>query len=603
MAALPYGSLDYDQADLTGYANLDGIANNRLIYVEDEEAKQSGLEWTTGTNTTTLKMYSDFGIFSLILGVIETDSSSIPLKMHITTGGIAATRGITITSTGRVGFGVTDPTEDFELDGNIQLDTGGTSKIIFYDKPNDHTHAEIDATGEGVNGGVLVFKTKADGGSVGERVRITADGYVGINDTSPNKPLVVGGDADVFGNFLVSGGTVTLPTATAIGNVSSTEIGYLDGVTSAIQTQINTKAPTASPTFTGTVTCPATTSIGNVSSTEIGYLDGVTSAIQTQINTKAPTASPTFTGNASFATLSSSGNGVFFSTRIGDMGYGGTTYVGIAHNTLSQPNNYSLLMSNVGQTLLNSATGQDIVIRTNNAEYAKFDGPNQFLRINQYGFYSTPGVTVNVVEPLIFFIQFNGIAYWWCRNSNNDGGLIQANNFFATTFPSDDRLKYNETAFSNGIELIKQLRPTKYDQVNSVDDDESTGIPQYGFIADEVESIPGLDILVNEKPDQHYPENGETVKALHYNGIMTISVQALKEVISLVETQQTEISRLSAAVTSLETRADTLETTVASHETTITRLNDRVTTLENQRTENASLLTDIVSRLRTLEEA
>ena len=108
---------------------------------------------------------------------------------------------------------------------------------------------------------------------------------------------------------------------------------------------------------------------------------------------------------------------------------------------------------------------------------------------------------------------------------------------------------------------------------------------------------------MNEKPDQHYPENGETVKALHYNGIMTISVQALKEVISLVETQQTEISRLSAAVTSLETRADTLETTVASHETTITRLNDRVTTLENQRTENASLLTDIVSRLRTLEEA
>lgn len=39
-------------------------------------------------------------------------------------------------------------------------------------------------------------------------------------------------------------------------NVSSTEIGYLDGVTSSIQTQINAKAPTASPTFTGTVTTP-----------------------------------------------------------------------------------------------------------------------------------------------------------------------------------------------------------------------------------------------------------------------------------------------------------------------------------------------------------
>jgi hypothetical protein len=47
---------------------------------------------------------------------------------------------------------------------------------------------------------------------------------------------------------------------TALGNkqdkvtgVSDTEIGYLDGVTSAIQTQINNKAPLESPTFTGTV--------------------------------------------------------------------------------------------------------------------------------------------------------------------------------------------------------------------------------------------------------------------------------------------------------------------------------------------------------------
>ena len=39
-------------------------------------------------------------------------------------------------------------------------------------------------------------------------------------------------------------------------DVSNAEFGYLDGVTSAIQTQINTKAATASPTFTGTVTIP-----------------------------------------------------------------------------------------------------------------------------------------------------------------------------------------------------------------------------------------------------------------------------------------------------------------------------------------------------------
>jgi hypothetical protein len=48
-------------------------------------------------------------------------------------------------------------------------------------------------------------------------------------------------------------------------------------------------ATLANATFTGTITLPTTTSIGDVSSTEIGYLDGVTSAIQTQLNTKAST--------------------------------------------------------------------------------------------------------------------------------------------------------------------------------------------------------------------------------------------------------------------------------------------------------------------------
>ena len=45
--------------------------------------------------------------------------------------------------------------------------------------------------------------------------------------------------------------------ATALSAVSATELGYVDGVTSAIQTQMDAKAALASPTFTGTVTIPA----------------------------------------------------------------------------------------------------------------------------------------------------------------------------------------------------------------------------------------------------------------------------------------------------------------------------------------------------------
>ena len=56
--------------------------------------------------------------------------------------------------------------------------------------------------------------------------------------------------------------------------VSDTEIGYLDGVTSSIQTQLGNKQD----------------KVSNVSDTEIGYLDGVTSAIQTQLNSKFASA-------------------------------------------------------------------------------------------------------------------------------------------------------------------------------------------------------------------------------------------------------------------------------------------------------------------------
>lgn len=114
-------------------------------------------------------------------------------------------------------------------------------------------------------------------------------------------------------------GNVTLPSTTSIGNVSDIEISYLNNVSSAIQTQLDAKLATASaasiyaplsdPTFISSVTLPANTTIGTVTSTEIGYLDNVSSSIQTQLNSKAPTANPTFTGTVSGITASMVGLG------------------------------------------------------------------------------------------------------------------------------------------------------------------------------------------------------------------------------------------------------------------------------------------------------
>jgi hypothetical protein len=107
-------------------------------------------------------------------------------------------------------------------------------------------------------------------------------------------------------------GTVTLPATTSIGDVSAAEIGHLNNVSSAIQTQLDGKLATSvatttyaaltGATFTGNVVLTANTSIGTVSSEEIGFLNDVTSSIQTQLNAKAPTADPTFTGTVSGVT-------------------------------------------------------------------------------------------------------------------------------------------------------------------------------------------------------------------------------------------------------------------------------------------------------------
>ncbi len=119
-------------------------------------------------------------------------------------------------------------------------------------------------------------------------------------------------------------GVITLGSTTLDATViSATELSYLDGVTSAIQTQMDLKAPKASPTFTGTVTIPTPFTLGATSVTasgsELNYVVGVTSAIQTQLNLLAPKASPTFTGTfastPASAFISSGGSAVPLTSR------------------------------------------------------------------------------------------------------------------------------------------------------------------------------------------------------------------------------------------------------------------------------------------------
>ena len=88
---------------------------------------------------------------------------------------------------------------------------------------------------------------------------------------------------------------------------------FFDGVTTEPATTVDFTQGSLDTLAVGTLEATNIT-MGNVSATEISYLDGLTSNVQAQINTKAPTASPTFTGLVTLAA-----NGIAFTDGVQTM--------------------------------------------------------------------------------------------------------------------------------------------------------------------------------------------------------------------------------------------------------------------------------------------
>src|SRR3990167_1694513 len=100
---------------------------------------------------------------------------------------------------------------------------------------------------------------------------------------------------------VAKGGTGASDAPTALINLGLTataaELNFTDGVTSAIQTQLDTKAPLASPTFTGTVTMP-------VGLTGVLRADTGVVAVDTDVTDLVSAASSTLAGKVELALTS-----------------------------------------------------------------------------------------------------------------------------------------------------------------------------------------------------------------------------------------------------------------------------------------------------------
>ena len=177
-----------------------------------------------------------------------------------TTGNAASASKLSTARTISLGGDVTGSTT-FDGSGNV------TITATVKDDSHNHTIANVDGLQTALNGKASTSHTHD---------------HANITGMTANRALI----SNASGVLTESA-------------VTSTELGYLDGVTSAIQTQLNGKAA-SSHTHSGTQVTGLTASralvsnssgqvaVSAVTSTELGYLDGVTSSVQTQLNSKLP---------------------------------------------------------------------------------------------------------------------------------------------------------------------------------------------------------------------------------------------------------------------------------------------------------------------------
>lgn len=199
--------------------------------------------------------------------------------------------------------------------------------------------------------------------------------------------------------------------ADVLDDVSATELSYVNGVTSSIQTQINGKQAVVS----------------GVNDTEIGYLDGVTSAIQTQLDAKTAKSTLTTTGDIyyasaantparlgigstdqilkvtggvpAWATPASAGGMTLLSTTT-------LTGTGVTVSSISQDYNYLIIVySGINIT----SNGADVSARPNNAAASHFNYFN-----------SRSSSVFNTNSSAIFENQ----SQWTSANTNNGHTLV-----------------------------------------------------------------------------------------------------------------------------------------------------------------------------------
>jgi hypothetical protein len=411
------------------------------------------------------------------------------------------------------------------LGGNVNT-AEGMGVINFFRSSNTDGYRSRVTIWTGVNttgtanqhGGYLAFSTAADGAtSPTERMRITSAGLVAIGNTSPSS----NGASAVIDVGNGSGGTINLrDTNTGIaaegfhqiyggdnrmylyagGSGASAYMQFYTNdsermrITSGGNVGIGTTSPGAPLAFADSLA----TKIQFNGSNANGYTIGLTSAVSGGDAMMKLTAGSGSAGEIAFANTSTR----MFITS------GGTVYI----NTTSNP-----LSNATPQLGIIAAASTDAVSIKHN------QNGNNIVNIWQTG--------TSSAAAIVFY-----------KGDSQGGGVGNINiTTSGTTYnsTSDYRLKENIIPLQNGIDRLMQLKPSKFNWIE-------TGHESEGFIAHELQEI-FPDAVTGEK-DAVYSSTGNIKpQSVDYGRITPLLVKALQE-------QQAQIQTLTARLQELENK-------------------------------------------------
>lgn len=287
------GTVSGISKSMVGLGNVDNTADaNKPVSTATQAALDGKLSLTGGTlsGALTLSGAPSADLQAATKAYVDNLATGIKVKSPVVAATVANLAGTYDNGTSGLGATLTKTTNGAigTIDG-ATVTVGARILVRAQTDPIENGIYTITDLGDGSNPWVITRATDADNSPSAE---LTGGSFC----------LVTSGSTYTNAGFVVTNvGTVAIGTDdisyeqfSAAQNITAGTGIVKDG--SEISIDAAVVATLADPTFTGTVVLPATTSIGDVSNVELAYVNGVTSAIQTQLDDKAPLQSPEFTG-------------------------------------------------------------------------------------------------------------------------------------------------------------------------------------------------------------------------------------------------------------------------------------------------------------------